>query len=90
MDPKFIERQSTIQNYEDSSATSRIELWRGALNLIKDYPLGVGAGGYEVLNPNYATEVVEVSLAMSARSTTPICLPHQSGESRVWYFFSPF
>jgi putative inorganic carbon (hco3(-)) transporter len=59
MDPKFIERQSTIQNYEDSSATSRIELWKGALNLIKDYPLGVGAGGYEVLSPIYAAEVVE-------------------------------
>jgi O-antigen ligase len=59
IDPKFIERQSTIQNYEDRSAASRIELWKGALKLIKDYPFGVGAGGYEALSPIYAPEVVE-------------------------------
>jgi O-antigen ligase len=59
MDPKFIERQSTIQNYDDRAATSRIELWKGALNLIKDHPLGVGAGGYDALSPIYAPEVVE-------------------------------
>jgi putative inorganic carbon (hco3(-)) transporter len=59
MDPKFIERQSTIQNSEDRSATSRIELWKGAINLVRDYPMGVGGGGYEALSPIYASEVVQ-------------------------------
>jgi probable O-glycosylation ligase (exosortase A-associated) len=60
MDPQFIERQRTIQNYEeDGSASSRIELWKGGLNLIKDYPLGVGGGGYDALSPVYAAEIVE-------------------------------
>jgi putative inorganic carbon (hco3(-)) transporter len=60
MDPEFIERQKTIQNYEeDGSASSRLELWKGGLNLIKDHPLGVGGGGYDALSPVYAAEVVE-------------------------------
>jgi probable O-glycosylation ligase (exosortase A-associated) len=60
MDPQFIERQKTIQDYEeDSSASSRIELWKGGLNLIKDHPLGVGGGGYDALSPVYAAEIVE-------------------------------
>jgi probable O-glycosylation ligase (exosortase A-associated) len=60
LDPQFIERQKTIQNYEeDGSASSRIELWKGGLNLIKDHPLGVGGGGYDALSPVYAAEIVE-------------------------------
>ena len=60
MDPQFVERQKTIQNYEeDGSASSRLELWKGGLNLIKDHPLGVGGGGYDALSPVYAAEVVE-------------------------------
>jgi probable O-glycosylation ligase (exosortase A-associated) len=60
MDPQFVQRQKTIQNYEDDkAATSRIELWKGALNLVKEHPFGVGGGGYDALSPVYAAEVVE-------------------------------
>jgi probable O-glycosylation ligase (exosortase A-associated) len=60
MDPQFIERQSTIQDYaEDEAATSRMELWQGGLKLIKDYPLGTGGGGFNRLSPIYAPGVVE-------------------------------
>jgi len=60
MDPQFIERQSTIKNYEeDDSATSRLELWKGAIRLIQDYPLGTGGGGFAELSPVYAADVVE-------------------------------
>ena len=59
-DPQFIERQSTIKNYEeDRSAASRLELWKGALRLIQDHPLGTGGGGFTELSPVYAAEVVE-------------------------------
>ncbi|MFQ5729766.1 MAG: O-antigen ligase family protein, partial [Waddliaceae bacterium] len=60
MDPQFIARQKTIQNYEqDGSASERIVSWKGALHLIQDYPLGTGGGGYEALSPIYIPEVVE-------------------------------
>jgi probable O-glycosylation ligase (exosortase A-associated) len=58
-DPEFIERQQTIANYQDDgSATSRIESWQGGLELIKDYPLGAGGGGYDRLSPVYIRDVV--------------------------------
>jgi O-antigen ligase len=59
-DAQFVYRQSTIQNYEEEgAATSRIELWKGALRLIQDYPLGTGGGGFSSLSPIYAAEVVD-------------------------------
>jgi probable O-glycosylation ligase (exosortase A-associated) len=60
MDPQFIDRQKTIQNYEeDRSAGSRMELWKGGLRLVQDHPLGAGGGGFEVLSPVYVAEVVD-------------------------------
>jgi putative inorganic carbon (hco3(-)) transporter len=58
-DPEFIARQQTISNYqEDSSAQGRIESWEGGVNLIMDYPLGSGGGGYDRLSPIYIRDVV--------------------------------
>lgn len=62
VDPQFIERQKTIQNYEEDKASiSRIELWKGAVKLVRDHPLGTGGGGFDALSPVYAPEVVEAS-----------------------------
>jgi probable O-glycosylation ligase (exosortase A-associated) len=59
-DEQFINRQQTIQTYEeDSSATSRIDSWNGALELMSDHPLGVGGGGFSALSPVYIPEIVE-------------------------------
>jgi probable O-glycosylation ligase (exosortase A-associated) len=60
MDHRFIERQQTIQTYEeDTSSIQRLEAWKGALDLIRDHPLGTGGGGYEALSAVYIPEVVE-------------------------------
>jgi probable O-glycosylation ligase (exosortase A-associated) len=57
---QFWERQGTIKEYEnDGSAMSRIYLWRGAINMMTDYPLGVGGEGYEELAQEYAPELKE-------------------------------
>jgi len=58
-DPNFIERQKTIQTYEkEASAIGRMETWKGALNLIQDYPLGTGGGGFNALSPVYIPRIV--------------------------------
>lgn len=59
-DQQFLERQQTIQAYEeDASATSRIDSWKGALELVGDHPFGVGGGGFNALSPIYIPEIVE-------------------------------
>jgi O-antigen ligase len=36
----------------------RIEAWRGAVELVKDHPLGVGGQGFWELSPIYAADLV--------------------------------
>ena len=43
----------------DGAASERVVSWKGGLRLIGDRPLGVGGGGYDMLSPVYAPEVVE-------------------------------
>ncbi len=58
---QFIERQSTIQNYEeDGSAMSRIYLWNGAIEMWKDHPAGAGGKAFTKLVMDYVPELVEV------------------------------
>ncbi len=48
-DPQFLHRTQTIvadQQTRDQSAQSRIEIWRGGLQMAKDHPLGVGPGNF--------------------------------------------
>ena len=60
MDDKFIERQQTIQTYEeDNASVERIESWKAAFSLIRDHPLGTGGGGFEALSPIYIPDIVE-------------------------------
>ena len=60
VDDKFIERQQTIQTYEeDNASVERIESWKAAFSLIRDHPLGTGGGGFEALSPIYIPDIVE-------------------------------
>lgn len=61
-DPEFLERQVTIfssAEERDGSAQSRLESWAGALDLMADYPLGAGGGGYDILGYIYIPHIVE-------------------------------
>lgn len=56
-DPQFIDRMSTITTEEEQmegAASSRIEIWRGGLRMLKDHPLGVGAGNFYQTIGRYA------------------------------------
>ncbi len=70
VDQRFIDRQLTLVQFmgegiegqqfqNDGAASERVLSWKGGLNLIGDRPLGVGGGGYDMLSPVYAPEVVE-------------------------------
>jgi probable O-glycosylation ligase (exosortase A-associated) len=60
VDDKFIERQQTIQTYEEDNASmERIESWKAAFSLIREHPLGTGGGGFEALSPIYIPDIVE-------------------------------
>ena len=58
-DTTFLERQSTLLDKDPKGASDRIELWKGGLALIDDYPLGVGGGGYDKLSPIYVPQAVK-------------------------------
>jgi O-antigen ligase len=59
-DPQFIARQATTVSADDNSAQSRFTLWAGGVEMIKDYPLGLGGRGYHALSPQYATNTEEL------------------------------
>ncbi len=70
VDQRFIDRQLTLMQFmeeglegqqlqNDGAASERVVSWKGGLRLIGDRPLGVGGGGYDMLSPIYAPEVVE-------------------------------
>ena len=49
-DEAFWERTSTItatEDERDQSAQSRIDIWKASLDMLSDYPLGVGAGNFQ-------------------------------------------
>jgi O-antigen ligase len=59
-DPEFLTRQRTTLRYEeDGSAQSRLATWKAGVALVKDYPLGAGGRGFDLLSPIYAPEVVK-------------------------------
>ncbi len=55
-DPIFWDRMSTIAEEEDTevyTGRERVDYWFKTFTILKDYPLGVGAMGYEKLSPLY-------------------------------------
>jgi hypothetical protein len=58
-DTTFLERQSTLLDKDPKGASDRIELWKGAIALIDDHPLGLGGGGYDKLSPVYVPQAVK-------------------------------
>ncbi|MBI1923542.1 O-antigen ligase family protein [Candidatus Poribacteria bacterium] len=53
-DDNFIERQQTTLHYEeDTSATSRLDFWRAGGQIMQDYPLGLGADGFNAMLEQY-------------------------------------
>lgn len=66
---QFWQRQKTIDNYEqEGSASSRIYLWRGAIEMWKDYPLGLGGDGYQALVMDYVPELREIMEEKGAKT----------------------
>ncbi len=60
MDPTFIKRQAIGEDYgTDGSSTSRLVSWKAAFDMVQDYPLGAGGGGYIHLSPKYIPDIVE-------------------------------
>lgn len=57
--PKFWERQATILEPQDKAALSRLDMWKAAVELMKDHPLGAGGHGYDLLSPVYLPEEVQ-------------------------------
>lgn len=54
-DDQFWERMQTLENVEDESksGSQRINYWLASLDMVKDYPLGVGIFGFHKLSPEY-------------------------------------
>jgi len=57
---QYWETQSTIQSYEkESSAMSRIYIWKGAMEMFSDHPFGVGGEGFSFLFQSYIDYIKE-------------------------------
>jgi O-antigen ligase len=59
-DEKFRERMTTIvadEGERDASADNRLILWRGAWEMFKDHPLGVGVGNFYSAIGSYRYEL---------------------------------
>jgi len=58
IDETFLDRMTTLTKVEDerTSGSHRYRFWLATFDLVKDYPFGVGAQGYEILSQNYVPE----------------------------------
>jgi hypothetical protein len=58
-DPEFIARQQTTAEHADNSAQSRLAMWKGGIEMVKDYPLGGGGRTFHILSPKYIPAVLD-------------------------------
>jgi len=71
-DPTWWKRMATVSAYsEDSAVTSRIAYWRAALEMTRDYPLGIGIGNFHQVVKEY---VPGLAYTRSAHNTLVACL----------------
>ena len=95
MDEQFITRGSTITQTgenRDSSAQSRLRLWRAGARIISDHPLGIGAGNWFKTIGIYLPEY-EGKAALDAHNTyvkTTAELGVQGGLFLLLIIFSSF
>ncbi len=52
----FHERQAG-ETYDDGSASSRLWIWKGGLEMWKEHPMGVGGGGFVELSQEYIPQI---------------------------------
>ena len=66
---QFWQRQQTLDNYkQEGSAVSRIYLWRGAIKMWKDHPMGLGGGGFQKLVIDYVPELAQIMEEKGAKT----------------------
>lgn len=55
IDASFIDRMLTLTEVKDEakSGSHRYHMWLATFDVMRDYPMGVGAFGYNVLSPQY-------------------------------------
>jgi len=71
-DPAWWRRMETISTYrQDSSAVARLEYWQAALEIARDYPLGIGLGNFHQVVQQYMPELKQ---QRSAHNTYLACL----------------
>lgn len=74
-DPGWWERIATIPNYQtDMSATNRMTFWMASLDMVRDYPMGIGLGNFHEVIKQY---VPNLTITRAAHSTYFACLAEQ-------------
>jgi tetratricopeptide (TPR) repeat protein/O-antigen ligase len=54
LEVSYNERVASALDFDSSSVNARIAMWANTLDIIKDYPAGVGINNWEVIYPKYA------------------------------------
>jgi hypothetical protein len=70
-DDAFWERMATLQEVEDqqTSGSSRVNFWLATFDMMEDYPLGMGIGGFNAVSELYiAPELMGESTGKSVHS----------------------
>ena len=50
VDSEFTERLFTLKDTSREGSGKRVDLWLGGIEMMRDYPLGTGGGGYDFLS----------------------------------------
>jgi hypothetical protein len=71
-DPGWWSRMTTIHEYRvDESAQQRLTLWRAAVEMVNDHPLGIGLGNFHERVMDY---VPDLTIIRGAHSSVMACL----------------
>ena len=71
-DPNWWDRMATVFRYsQDEAAMSRLRYWSAAIEMVGDFPLGIGIGNYHEAVKEY---LPDLQIARSAHSSYFVCL----------------